>query len=87
MRCASSCAIRRRSALGVQPALSRRPLLPQQEAGGWGEEGHDIRVLFMSGYTEHATVQHDKLAAGSALLQKPFAASELVRMVRAVLDA
>ena len=44
-----------------------------------------MKVLFMSGYTDHALVQRD-LTAGSAFLQKPFTPDVLVRKVRSVLD-
>lgn len=45
-----------------------------------------MRVLFMSGYTDEATGAHGVLAAGVALLQKPFTPKTLLRRVREVLD-
>jgi PAS domain S-box-containing protein len=45
----------------------------------------DMRVLLMSGYTEHAAVNRD-LTPGAAFLQKPFTPDGLVRKVRSVLD-
>jgi PAS domain S-box-containing protein len=46
-----------------------------------------LRVLFVSGYTDHAILHHGFLEEGVAFLQKPFNPSELARKVRAVLDA
>ena len=46
----------------------------------------DIKVLFMSGYTENAIVHHGVLDAGVRLINKPFSAPELARMVRSTLD-
>jgi YesN/AraC family two-component response regulator len=46
----------------------------------------DTKVLFMSGYTEHAVTAHGVLEAGTFLLQKPFTRDELARKVREVLD-
>jgi PAS domain S-box-containing protein len=46
----------------------------------------EIKVLFMSGYTERATVHHDQLDASAAYLQKPFTVEGLAFKVREVLD-
>jgi CheY-like chemotaxis protein len=45
-----------------------------------------MKVLFMSGYTDHA-VMHRDLTPGSAFIQKPFTPEALARKVRTVLDA
>jgi two-component system, cell cycle sensor histidine kinase and response regulator CckA len=43
------------------------------------------RVLFMSGYADHAAVQRDIVDAGRPFLQKPFAPDRLLARVREVL--
>jgi nitrogen-specific signal transduction histidine kinase len=54
----------------VQRALSARP---------------DLRVLFISGYTDRALVHQGRRSAGTEFLQKPFTPEELVNKVRHVL--
>ncbi len=46
----------------------------------------DIKVLFMSGYTDHAVLHHGILDSGFAYMQKPFVPELLARRVREVLD-
>jgi len=46
----------------------------------------DLKVLFMSGYTEDAIVHRGVLAANTAFIQKPFSADGLAAKVREVLD-
>ncbi|HEX9374570.1 MAG TPA: PAS domain S-box protein, partial [Roseiflexaceae bacterium] len=45
-----------------------------------------IRVLFMSGYPGHATIQHGYVDASANMIQKPFTPTTLAQAVRAVLE-
>ena len=47
----------------------------------------DLRVLYMSGYTEEATAVHGAFLGGIPLLQKPFTPGQLAERVRMALDA
>jgi DNA-binding NtrC family response regulator len=50
------------------------------------EQQPSIRVLYMSGYTNLASVHEGVLASEMAFLQKPFTVEELISKVREVLD-
>src|SRR5438094_6696617 len=65
----------------VMPEVSGRELADQLV-----QPRPDMKVLFMSGYTDDAVVRHGILQEGIAYLQKPFTPDTLARKVRAVLD-
>jgi len=65
----------------VMPGISGRELARQLEAARPG-----LLVLYMSGYTDDAIVNHGVLEAGVAFLQKPFTPAGLLHKVREVLD-
>ena len=46
----------------------------------------EIKVLYMSGYTNEAIGQHGVLDAGTQFIQKPFTADDLLQKVRQALD-
>ncbi|HTQ03284.1 MAG TPA: response regulator [Polyangiaceae bacterium] len=46
----------------------------------------DCKVLFMSGYTDHAALQSGALGAAQSFIQKPFAPDALAKKLREVLD-
>ncbi len=46
----------------------------------------DMRVIYMSGYTNDAIAQHGVLDAGISFIEKPFSQDTLMRKLREVLD-
>ena len=46
----------------------------------------DVKVLFMSGYSDDAVVRHGVMREEIAFIQKPFRSEALARKVREVLD-
>ena len=46
----------------------------------------DLRVMYMSGYTEDAVVQRGLIEPGSPFIQKPFTRGDLLTKVREILD-
>ncbi len=65
----------------VMPGMTGREL-----AEALTVERPDLRVLYMSGYTDDAVVRHGVLDAGMQYLQKPFAPRALASKVREILD-
>ena len=66
----------------VMPGMTGREL-----ANHLGPRRPEMRVLYMSGYTENAIGQNGTLDPGINLLQKPFTLLTLKAKVREVLDA
>jgi two-component system cell cycle sensor histidine kinase/response regulator CckA len=66
----------------VMPGMNGRELADRLSA-----ERPGLRVLYVSGYTDHAVVRHGVLEEGIAFLSKPFDMSSLARTVREVLDS
>ena len=46
----------------------------------------ELKVLYMSGYTDNAIVHHGVLDPGIAYIQKPFTPDALASKVREILD-
>jgi two-component system, cell cycle sensor histidine kinase and response regulator CckA len=65
----------------VMPGMGGRALA--EELGG---SRPDMALLFVSGYTEDAVIQHGVGESGIPFLQKPFTPSALLGKVREVLD-
>jgi DNA-binding NarL/FixJ family response regulator len=51
------------------------------------ERRPEMRVLFVSGYTDDAIIRHGILEPGIAFMQKPFSPDALARKVREVLES
>ena len=65
----------------VMPGMSGRELAERISA-----KRGDVRVLFMSGYTDNVITSGGMLQEGLAFLQKPFSPGALVQKVREVLS-
>jgi len=65
----------------VLPGMGGRELAEQLTASR-----PDMKIMFMSGYTDDAIVRRGVLAAGVAFLQKPFTLVAMARKVRGTLD-
>ena len=65
-------------------------VMPGMSGGELAEMAHaiapDMKVLFISGYTDEAVVQHGVLHAGIPFLQKPFTRHALAAKIRELLD-
>ena len=66
----------------VMPGMSGRQL-----ADRLAPEYPEMRILYMSGYTDEAIGHHGVLDPGIALMEKPFTPDVLLRRVREILDA
>jgi FixJ family two-component response regulator len=47
----------------------------------------EMKVLFISGYSDESVVRHGLIGPGRSFLSKPFGAEVLLRRVRECLDA
>ena len=65
----------------VMPGMSGRVLSDKLLASR-----PDIRVLYMSGYTDGAVATHGVLESGVSILRKPFTRQELTERVDEVLS-
>jgi len=66
----------------VMPGMSGRELAEHLAA-----LRPEMKVLFMSGYTDDAVLRHGVVAPGSGFLQKPFALEDMLQRVRTLLDS
>jgi PAS domain S-box-containing protein len=64
----------------LMPQMGGRELVERLET-----QGHDMKVLYVSGYTDDASVYSGDLPAGTAFLQKPFTLGSLLDKVKEVL--
>jgi len=77
-------------ALGTIQLLITDMVMPQM--GGFelsqrvAELDPQLKILFISGYSEHSLAQHQQLAQQPLLLSKPFSLATLAQTVRKVLD-
>ena len=66
----------------IMPEMSGRDLAEQMQT-----MYPEVRVLYMSGYTDDVIVHHGILEAGIDYLQKPFGPGALSQKVREILDS
>jgi two-component system cell cycle sensor histidine kinase/response regulator CckA len=66
----------------IMPGLNGRALAGRLELLQPG-----LKILYMSGYTDDAIMDHGVLESGTHLLHKPYSEENLIRKVREVLDA
>ena len=65
----------------VMPKMGGRQLLDAVR-----KHRPELRVLFMSGYTDDAVLRHGVAEAAHAFIQKPFTPLSLAKKVREVID-
>ena len=66
----------------IMPRMSGRELADRVH-----EHARDLKILYISGYTDDSTVYAAELPPGNAFLQKPFTLSALLEKVRALLGS
>jgi PAS domain S-box-containing protein len=64
----------------LMPQMGGRELVERLQT-----QGHDMKVLYVSGYTDDASVYSGELPTGTAFLQKPFTLGSLLDKVKEVL--
>jgi len=64
----------------LMPQMGGRELVERLQT-----QGHNMKVLYVSGYTDDATIYSGELPAGTAFLQKPFTLGSLLDKVKEVL--
>jgi PAS domain S-box-containing protein len=66
----------------IMPQMGGRELVDQLSG-----PGSDLKILYISGYTDDSAVYAADLPPGSAFLQKPFTLSSLLERVRGLLES
>jgi two-component system cell cycle sensor histidine kinase/response regulator CckA len=64
----------------VMPGVGGREMVKQL-----GSTRPEMKVLYLSGYTEDSIISDGSIESGTAFLQKPFSLQNLSRKVREVL--
>ena len=64
----------------LMPQMGGRELVERLQT-----QGHDMKVLYVSGYTDDTAIYSGDLPAGTAFLQKPFTLGSLLDKVKEVL--
>jgi CheY-like chemotaxis protein len=65
----------------VMPMMNGRQLAERLLA-----DRPELKVLYMSGYTDDAVIARGVIEAGTAFLQKPFGGDRLAQKIRELLD-